>query len=98
MLESALTRKMVRELHSRGAWAVKIHGDPRQRRGLPDIIACYKARFIGIEVKVPGKERTLTPIQSVTLEGIRNAKGLAYVMSSVEQVTALLDRIDELQP
>lgn len=94
MTESALTSKMVGVLRARGAWAVKIVGGPVQRSGLPDILVCYRGRFVGIEVKLPGKERNVTQIQAATLKAIHRAKGLSYVFTTVAEVEALLDRID----
>lgn len=47
------------------------------RAGIPDIIACYNGRFLGIECKA-GKGKT-TALQDLELEKIRQAKGFAYV-------------------
>ena len=47
------------------------------RAGIPDIIACYRGRFLGIECKA-GKGKT-TALQDLELEKIRQAKGFAYV-------------------
>ena len=38
----------------------KTHGGLYQRIGLPDIMGVHRGRLIGIEVKCPGKEDTLT--------------------------------------
>lgn len=92
--EAALSREIVQALHGRGAWAVKTHGDPRQRRGLPDILAIYRGYGIGLEVKLPGKEMTVTKLQAHTLTEMKAAGGLAVVVVSVAQALAILDRID----
>lgn len=89
---------MVQALRKRGAWAVKTHGDPRQSRGLPDIIACHRSVFLGLEVKLPGKERTVTPLQADTLFKIRGARGVAYMVTTVDQVMHLLDLIEAKRP
>jgi Holliday junction resolvase len=94
MTEADLSKRMVTLIRNRGGWAVKTHGDPRQRRGLPDIIASYRSQFIGLEVKLPGRESTLTPLQADTLEGIRKSGGLGAMATSVPQVEALLQLID----
>lgn len=96
MTEADLSRKMVQALRDRGAWAVKTHGDPRQRRGLPDIVACYRSTFLGLEVKLPGKVRTVTKLQAHTLEAIGRAGGIHRVVTSVEQVEGILHRIDSI--
>jgi Holliday junction resolvase len=94
MHESDLSKKQAAEIRKRGGWSVKTHGDPRQRRGLPDVLACYRGWPIAIETKMPGKEGTLTKIQHHTLLEIKRAGGLAYVMTTVAQVRKLLDWID----
>ena len=49
------------------------------RAGIPDIIGCYRGRFLGIECKA-GKGTT-TALQDLELEKIRQAKGFAYVVN-----------------
>lgn len=94
MRETDLSKKQAARIRDRGGFAVKTHGDPRQRKGLPDIIGTYKGWFIGIETKLPGKENTLTKIQAHTLLLIKRAGGLAFMMTTVAQVDKLLNWID----
>lgn len=96
MLEAELTRRIVRALRDRGAWAVKIHGGPHQARGLPDVMAVYRGHGVGLEVKRPGKESTLTKIQAATLRDIRSAGGAAIMVTSVDAAEHVLDAIDRL--
>lgn len=93
MKEADLSKRIIRELRAYGAWAVKTHGDPRQSRGLPDIIACYEGLFVGFEVKLPGKERTVTPLQAHTLEQITLAGGVAHVVTSPSEALAILKEL-----
>ena len=46
--------------------------------GVPDILACYKGRFVGIECKAKGNKPTL--LQSKHIERIKLAGGLAFVI------------------
>lgn len=93
MTEAALTAKIIRKLNERpGTFAFKTKGDPRQRRGLPDIICCYRGLFAGFEVKLPGKENNVTELQQETLDQIARADGLACVITSADQA---LDALDE---
>lgn len=62
----------------------KTHGGPFQRAGLPDIIGLHRGRFIGIEVKIPGEEDSLTKLQEKTLALIRTFGGVGFMSSSVE--------------
>lgn len=93
MTEADLSKKIVLALRDRGAWAIKTHGDPRQRRGLPDIIGCYRSIFFGFEVKLPGKEDTITQLQAQTLLEIRRSGGVGRMVTSVEEALKLLELI-----
>lgn len=68
----------------------KSHGGPYQRAGLPDIIGVHKGRFIGVEIKCPGKEDTLTNLQKKTLDRISRAGGVAFMATSPQQLDDLL--------
>lgn len=94
MNESALTAKMARRMRDRGAWARKIAGGPTQS-GLPDVLACYRGHFIGLEVKMPGKENRVTVLQQETLESMRASGGVTAVVTTVGQVDRILDKIDK---
>lgn len=96
MKESVLTKKMVELLKARGAWARKIHGN-MYTAGLPDITACYRGWYLALEVKVPGRENTVTAIQQKTLDDIDEAGGFAQVVTTLSDIDALLDQIDELE-
>lgn len=96
--EALLTKKMLDRLRARRAWAVKTRGDPRQTKGLPDVLACYRGRMLGLEVKVPGHENTVTKLQQSTLDAIKEAKGIGVVVSSVQHIDRILDAIDSVKP
>lgn len=69
---------------------MKIHGGPFQVRGLPDIIGCYKGRFVGLEVKRPSRENTLTAAQGHALDLIAKAGGISGLVTSAEEAVALV--------
>lgn len=96
MNESEITKRMVARLKSRGAWARKIHGN-MYTAGLPDIMAVYKGWGLGLEVKKPGREKTLTEMQAKTLERIEVAGGYGRMVTTVEQVDEILNEIDEME-
>lgn len=60
------------------------------RSGVPDIIACFKGRFIAIECKA-GKGK-LTELQKYNIEQIKSAGGLAIVVneSNIEELITLV--------
>ena len=61
-------------------------------RGVPDILCCYRGRFVGFEVKTT-KGRVSGP-QRVQNERIGAAGGRAVVVRSVADVRAVLEHID----
>jgi hypothetical protein len=87
MTEASLTAKIrgyLNELDD--SFFYKAKGDPRQRKGLPDLIGCYRGRFVGLEVKLPRNSRGLTKYQEETLLKIKRAGGVAYVVRSLADV------------
>lgn len=69
----------------------KEHGGQFGTAGIPDIIVCYKGRFIALEVKRPGGKPTL--LQKITLNKIEKAKGIAKIVTSVEQVKQIIENL-----
>lgn len=91
MTEAQLTRNITKALNALPrTYAVKIHGNIYQV-GVPDILCCHKGKFYGLEVKLPGKERTLTTIQEHTLGKITKARGTASVITSVTQALEVVN-------
>lgn len=72
----------------------KIHGEDSgfQEVGIPDLLCCYRGRFVGLEVKQPGESPS--PVQKVVLYEIVKSGGYAAVVSTVGQVEDLLADID----
>ena len=68
----------------------KTHGGLYQRIGLPDILGVHRGRFIGIEVKCPGKEDTLTKVQEKTLYTINLYGGVGFMSTSPEDTKSKL--------
>lgn len=89
MKESALQRQIIAYLRERGAYVFKVVGSPYQQRGTPDLLVCWRGRFIGIELKVPGQEAT--PMQYHEIYKIEEAGGCGAVVWSMEDVAVLLD-------
>lgn len=83
--EARLSKRIVDKLRKLGCFAAKIHGGQFQTGGLPDIIGCYQKRFFGIEVKMPGREDTLTPRQAAKLQAIQDAGGRVGVATNTLQ-------------
>jgi hypothetical protein len=65
------------------------------RSGVPDIVACFNGRFIGIECKA-GKNTT-TALQDRELSKIDDAGGICMVVNetNINQVKEALDEISD---
>ena len=92
MNERDLTRQVRDFLRVLGAWEVKHRAGLGDRRGVPDILACYRGRFVAFEVKAP--RGRLTPYQTAELEAVRHAGGIAAEVRSLEDVIAALRPVD----
>ena len=97
MLERDLVAAIRRYLASLGSdvFYFKEHGGPYGASGVPDIIVCYKGRFLGLEAKLPiGR---LTELQKRAIDRINRAGGIARRVESVEDVKAIIAQTDEEQ-
>lgn len=91
--ESRLSRKVLDALKAKGIFAYKVQGGPTQMAGLPDVIACVDGKFVGIEMKVPGKLSNVSERQKYVHSKIRQAGGHVIVATSVDQVMLIIDAI-----
>lgn len=93
MKEQDYQKRLVNELEKRGAYVVKVVA--ASKKGVPDILACYKGYFMGIEVKTPTTRSTVSKLQEYNLAQIVKAGGLSVVAVYVEDIESLLRAIDE---
>ena len=70
----------------------KEHGGPYGTSGVPDIICCYKGRFLGLEAKLPTGR--LTELQKRAIRKINQAGGIACRVESVEDVKGVIAQAD----
>ena len=71
----------------------KEHGGPYGTNGIPDIICCYRGRFVAFEVKT--EKGRPSRLQDAVIRQIGRAGGLALIVRSVEDVKAALTAITE---
>ena len=94
MLERDVVAEIKKYLSSLGGdvffW--KEHGGPYGTSGVPDIICCYRGQFLGLEVKLPSGK--LTELQKRAIEKINRAGGIVCRVESVEDVRAIIARVD----
>lgn len=92
MKESDIVAAIKRYLKTvEGCFFWKEHGGMYGTAGIPDLILCYKGRFIGLEVKTDdGKP---TKLQEATIRKIKACGGIAAVVRSVAEVKAVIESI-----
>ncbi|MBR4538499.1 MAG: VRR-NUC domain-containing protein [Clostridia bacterium] len=94
MLERDIVAAIKRYLLTLGSdvffW--KEHGGPYGTSGIPDIIICYKGRFIGMECKLPGGR--LTELQKRALDKINRAGGIARRVESVADAMEIIQQVE----
>lgn len=89
--ESRLSRQIMAELRARGAFVFKVWGSEHMMAGLPDIVGCYRGRFVAVETKMPGGR--VSTRQLYVLDKIRRAGGIAVVAQSVSEAMVVLDEV-----
>ena len=92
MKEGTLVSKIKKYLIKNGAYCENIWGGGFQAAGIPDIIACYKGVFLGIEVKLDYNKPS--EIQKAKLKLINNAGGIGIVAYSIDDVAEVLKEVD----
>ena len=92
MLERDITTAILRYLKTvPECFCWKTHGGHYGTAGLPDIIVCYRGRFVAFEVKTAtGRPSKL---QEITIAKIKAAKGEAFIVRSVEETKEILETL-----
>lgn len=76
--ERKVKTKVINFLKSIGAYYAMPVASGFGNAGVPDILCCYRGKFIGIECKANGGKPTR--LQLSNLQAIRDAGGLAFVI------------------
>lgn len=92
MTEGRIKQRLRIYLSSIGAFWSNVQGGRGSKPGDPDIVVCYKGRYIGIESKTP--ENRLSKIQKERRTEIINAGGQYWVIRSLDE---LKKKIEELK-
>ena len=91
--EQTIQSEILKYLKSVGAYTIKVSA--ATKAGIPDIICCYKGRFIAIEVKRPETKTNVSPLQVANITMIINAQGEALVAWDKEMVKTFINNIDK---
>ena len=92
--EGKVKKQVKKILDDLGAYHFSPMMDGFGRSGVPDIIACYKGMFIGIECKAGKNEATA--LQKHNMDLIRQAGGYTTVIneSNIQMLLATLKEIE----
>ena len=90
--EGKVQKKIIEYLTNVGAEVVKV--ERANKRGVSDLLVCYRGRFLAIEVKEPGKPDNTTELQDIFLGRVKKAQGYSIVATSTEEVLILLKKVD----
>lgn len=92
MKEKAITNQILKYLKAQPeCFVFKEHGDIYGTSGIPDIICCYKGKFVAFEVKTPSGK--LSKLQEITINKIRKAQGAAFKVISLAEVKEILKKV-----
>ena len=78
-------------LNTLGVWHFSPPANGFGRSGIPDLVCCFQGRFIGIEVKAPGKRTNTTTMQDREIASINAAGGTALVVDDVAQIKHIFE-------
>ena len=89
MKEKTITNQILKYLKSEPeCFAFKEHGGIYGVSGIPDIICCYKGKFMAFEVKT--EKGKLSKLQEITIKRINEAGGMAVKVTSLQEVKDVL--------
>ncbi len=93
MAEKDIVNRIIKYLKTvPQCFAWKQHGGMYSTSGIPDIIACINGRFLAFEVKT--EKGMLTKLQEITIQRIKEAKGKAFKVTSLEEVKSILESLE----
>lgn len=94
MKESDLIRKIGEYLKTvPDLFFWKEHGGQYGTAGIPDIIVCYRGKFIAFECKVGNNKPTV--LQAITVRQILKAGGYALVVRTLEEVRQVITALSK---
>lgn len=76
--EKTFENKIKKYLKSRGHWCVKFFANSFTPAGIPDILACINAYFVGIEVKAENGHPSA--LQYHERDKIRDSNGISIII------------------
>jgi len=91
MKEQDYQNKIIKRLEAKGAYVVKVVS--ASKKGVPDLLICYKGRFLAVEVKTPFTRQNTSKLQEYNLNLVKRAGGYSVIATEFDDLTQILDRI-----
>ena len=90
--EKKVKRKVMEQLKVMKAYTVTPMTSGFGNSGVPDVLCCYKGKFIGIECKANGGK--MTALQIHNMNAIKNTGGITFLIdeSNVDNLTDMIER------
>lgn len=63
------------------------------KAGIPDLLVCYRGRFLAFEIKTHKTKSRVSQLQRYNIANIHKAGGQAFVVSSVAEVRQIISLI-----
>ena len=76
--EKQFENQVKKWLKEHGAWYLQTWGGGYQRNGIPDLLICWKGKFIGVELKA--ENGRASELQKHEIETIRMAGGVGIIL------------------
>ena len=92
MTEQQIQNKIIKYLKTI-SYVVKIIS--ASKSGIPDLLVCYKGRFLTLEVKTPDKKNNVSDLQQHNINEIVKNGGLAYVVWELNQVKEIIEGLEK---
>lgn len=93
--EGKVKAKVKAWLKARSIWHCTPIGSQFGSSGVPDVLCCWGGRFVGIEVKAPGKRNNTSDLQKRQLKAIADSGGIALVIDDINQLEAELNALHQ---
>lgn len=92
MNESEIVKQIKEYLKTvKGCFFWKEHGGQFGTAGIPDLIICFKGRFVALEVKTATGKTTV--LQAITQKRIQEAGGIAAIVRSVDDARRVIESL-----
>lgn len=91
--EKRLQDKAIRYLKGRGIYYLNLFGDGYSGKGKPDLIVCYKGRFIAFELKVGANN--MQDDQIIHKIRIERSGGLHFSPYTFEEFLKIMEDLDK---